>query len=31
MDKLEQLTQKDLEEFYQLYLYAFTNLDSKGR
>lgn len=31
MDKLEQLTQKDLEEFYQLYLYAFTNSDSKGR
>jgi predicted acetyltransferase len=31
MDKLEQLTQKDLEEFYQLYLYAFTNQDSEMR
>ena len=31
MDKLERLTKTDLNDFYQLYLYAFTNPDSAER
>lgn len=31
MDNLEQLNQSDLEDFYRLYLYAFTNTDSEER